>query len=203
MADHKPRVMLCLCHRISPTATSNPATPPDASHVPAPPCNPARAHPSHQIPEHVPELSGKREVTNVILQASSAGTFREFSSPVPTHRAPNVPGDLAHAARLQLLFINCFGCFRARVWHHSLPRQSHHLHSPLNQHCPVTRLSRHVCEAMAQKAQILPKASTAQCERQNHHFTWWYLAIIKSHIQGLCFHPACHRQLSSSARCCL
>lgn len=147
-----------------------------------------------------PELSGKREVTNLILQASSAGTFQEFSSPVPTHRAPNVPGDLAQAARLQLLFINCFGCFRAHVWHHSLPRQSHHLHSPLNQHCPVTRLSRRVCEAMAQ---ILPKASTAQCERQNHHFTWWYLAIIKSHIQGLCFHPACHRQLSSSARCCL
>lgn len=150
-----------------------------------------------------PELSGKREVTDLILQASSAGTFREFSSPVPTHRAPNVPGDLAQAARLQLLFINCFGCFRARVWHHSLPRQSHHLHSPLNQRCPVTRLSRRVCEAMAQRAQILPKASTAQCERQNHHFTWWYLAIIKSHIQGLCFHPACHRQLSSSARCCL
>lgn len=116
MVDHKPRVMLFLCHRISPMATSDPATPPDASHVPAPPCNPARAHPSHQIPEHVPELSGKREVTNVILQASSAGTFREFSSPVPTHRAPNVPGDLAHAARLQLLFINCFGCFYKLFW---------------------------------------------------------------------------------------
>lgn len=134
-----------------------------------------------------PELSGKREVTNLILQAASAGTFREFSSLVPTHRAQNMPGDLAQAARLQLLFIKLllfiilfiyyyiiyklFGCFRARVWqspasvqHPSLPRQSHHLHSPLNQHCPLTRLSQRVCEVMAQKAQILPKASTAPYE---------------------------------------
>lgn len=93
----------------------------------------------------------------------------------------------AQAARLQLLFIKLllfiilfiyyyiiyklFGCFRARVWqspasaqHPSLPRQSHHLHSPLNQHCPLTRLSQRVCEVMAQKAQILPKASTALYE---------------------------------------
>lgn len=42
---------------------------------------------------------------------------------------------------------------------------------------------------MAQTALILPKASRAQCEWQNHGFTWWYLAI-KSHTQGLCSHPA-------------
>lgn len=49
-----------------------------------------------------------------------------------------------------------------------------------------------VCVAL-----ILPKASRVRCEWQNHPFTRWYLAL-KSHA-GLCFHPVCHRQLSSSA----
>lgn len=186
MADHTPGAMLLLCHRISPRAT-----PPDASHTPAPPCK------SSSIPsdttQHIPELSGKREVTNLILQASSAGTFWEFPSPVPTHGSPKVPADLA----LRLHSFSCYLYTALVVSEHvsgqaqpllcitHYPRQSHHPQSPRNQHRPVMSLSWCVCvEVMAQKAPILPKASMAQCEWQDHGFTWCYL-VIQPHIQGL------------------
>lgn len=57
------------CRRDSQTAASDPSTPPDASHIPAPPCKPGRSS-FHRIPEHILEVSEKREVTNSVFQAS-------------------------------------------------------------------------------------------------------------------------------------
>lgn len=165
MAGHKPGVMLFPCHRISPKAASNPATPPDASHVPAPPCSPARALPSHQIPQHIPELAGKRQVTNLI---PSGFLGRNLPGVFITPSAPEVPGDLeswlsgctASVCIYTLLWLLQSPCLAKPSLCSASLTTPHHLQSPMSQRCPVTSPSCCVCvEVMAQKAPISPKGS--------------------------------------------
>lgn len=55
------------CRRDGRTAAAGTATPLDTSHVPTPPGKPVRSS-FHRIPEHILEVSEKREVTNSLFQ---------------------------------------------------------------------------------------------------------------------------------------
>ena len=106
------------------------AAPPDASHVPAPP-RIARQGLNHPVgsqstsrEEHIPEGSGRRQVTNSLFQASQAGIFWEFSSPACPHHPANTLGDLALTLHsFKLLFLHCFNALgeATRAWQSSAP----------------------------------------------------------------------------------